>query len=93
MSVAFAVTMKVIPSELDRLLGMMPDFVRSMEQQHGFQGMKVYANRAESTLLSISHWASPEALEANKKYHQQTAPLLAAMGTILKEETYEVVNL
>jgi quinol monooxygenase YgiN len=93
MSVAFAVIRKVVPSELDGLLGMVPDIVRSLEQKHGFQGFKLYVNRAESTLLTISQWASPEDLEADREYHQQMAQLLASKATIEKEETYEVVPL
>lgn len=93
MIVAFAVTRKVVPGELDGLLGMVPNLVRNLEQQRGFQGMKVYVNREESTLLTISQWASPEDLEADREYHQQTARLLASKTTIIKEETYEVVNL
>ena len=93
MSVAFAVTRKVVPSELDGLLGMVPNIVRSLEQKHGFQGFKQYVNRAESTLLTISQWASPEDLEADREYHQQMAQLLASKATIEKEETYEVVPL
>ena len=93
MSVAFAVTRKVVPSELDGLLGMVPNIVRSLEQKHGFQGFKLYVNRAESTLLTISQWASPEDLEADREYHQQMAQLLASKAAIEKEETYEVVPL
>ena len=92
MSVAFAVTWKVVPGELDGLLAMAPKIVQSLEQQRGFQGIKLYVNRSESTLVTISQWASPEDLEADREHHQQTVHLVASKATVEKAETYEVVH-
>jgi quinol monooxygenase YgiN len=92
MRVAFAVTWKVVPGEFEGLLALTPKIVQSLEQQRGFQGIKLYVNRSESTLVTISQWARPEDLEADREHHQQAVQLVASMATVAKTETYEVVH-
>ncbi len=88
---ARAVTWKVVPGELDRLLAMAANIMPSLQQQHGFQGVYAYVNRTEKTMLTISHWASIEDLEADEKHHAQSVKALASLATVIQEERCEVV--
>ena len=78
---------------LDRLLAMAPQIVHNLPQQHGFQSISIYVNRAENTMLIINQWASREDLEADKANHAQALQSLASMVTEIQAETYEVINL
>ena len=91
--VAFAVTWQVVPGELERLLAQAPQLLRSLQQQHGFQSLFVYVNREEETVLTISHWASREDLEADQPHHVQSVKALARVATVRESKTYELVNL
>ena len=55
--------------------------------------LSVYVNREEDTLLTISHWASREDLEADKPHHAQSVKALASVATVRESKTYELVNL
>ncbi len=90
---AFAVTWQVTPGELEHLLAMTPQIMHSIQQQHGFQSLSIYVNRAENTTLIISHWTSREDLEADKAHHAQVLQSLASVVTEIQSETYEVINL
>jgi heme-degrading monooxygenase HmoA len=85
-------TWQVVPGALDRLLTMAPQIEHGLRQQQGFQSISVYANRAENTLLIISHWARREDLEADKVHHAQILQSLASVVTELQSEIYEVTN-
>ncbi len=89
---AFAATWQVVPGALDRLLAMIPNTIQNMQQQHGFQSLSVYVNRAENTLLTISHWTSLADLEADKPHHTQILKALAPIATEIQSETYELFN-
>ena len=90
---AFAVTWRVVVGGLDQLLAMAPALAQNLQQQHGFQFISLYVNRAENTLLIISHWASLEDLEADKEAnHAQTLKDLAAVVTEIQSEIYETVT-
>ena len=91
--VAFAVTWQVVPGELERLLALAPQLLRSLQQRQGFQSFSVYINREEDTLLTISHWASREDLEADQPHHTQSVKALASVATVKEAKTYELVNL
>ncbi len=91
--VAFAVTWQVVPGELERLLAQAPQLLRSLQQQHGFQSLSVYVNRVEGTLLTISHWASREDLEADRPQHAQSVKALASVATVRESKTYDLVDL
>jgi quinol monooxygenase YgiN len=92
MIVTFAVTWKVVPGELDEFLALTPKILRNLVQQRGFQGIKLYVNRSEHALVTISQWASPDDLEADREHHQQAVHLVASMATVKKAEIYEVVR-
>ena len=91
--VAFAVTWQVAPGALEHLLAQTPQLLLSLQQQHGFQSLSIYANRDEDTVLTISYWASREDLEADKPHHAQSAKALASLATVREAKTYELVNL
>lgn len=91
--VAFAVTWQVVPGQLERLLAQAPQLLRSLQQQHGFQSLAVYANREDDTVLTISQWASREDLEADQPHHAQSVHALAALATVREAKTYELVTL
>lgn len=93
MIIAFAVTWQVVPGELERLVAQAPQLLRSLQQQHGFQSLSVYVNREEDTVLTISHWASREDLEADKPHHAQSVKALASVATVRESKTYELVTL
>lgn len=89
--IAFVETWVVAPSELDRVLSMAPRIVEGVQQQHGFQGFHAYVNRADNTLLTISQWATPEDLAADRAHHDQVVASIASLATVSQERTYEVV--
>jgi len=91
--VAFVVTWQVIPGEVERLVAQVPQLVRSLQQQHGFQSLSVYVNREEDTVLTMSQWASREDLEADKPQHAQSVQALASVATVRESKTYELVTL
>jgi len=91
--VAFAVTWQIVPSELERLLAQAPQLLRNLQQQPGFESLSVYVNREEDTMLTISHWASREDLEADKPNHAQSVKALAKVATVRESKTYELVTL
>jgi heme-degrading monooxygenase HmoA len=90
--VAFAVTWQVAPGELEHVLARAPQLLRSLQQQHGFQSLSVYVNREEGTMLTISHWASREDLEADKPHHAQSVKALASVARVREANTYELFN-
>jgi hypothetical protein len=59
---------------------MVPQLLWGLQQQHGFQSLSVYINREVDTLLTISHWASREDLEADQPQRAQSVQALASVA-------------
>lgn len=91
--VAFAVTRQVVPGELERLLALAPQLLRSLQYERDFQSLAVYVNREESTMLTIGRRASRDDLEADIPHHAQSAKALASVAMVRASNTYELVNL
>lgn len=94
MSYARVVTVHAQAGKVDEMVKIYHDsIVPAIKQQKGFQGARLFVDRANNKGVSVTRWDSQadlEATEASGVYQAQIAKLAGLLAGAPERETFEI---
>lgn len=94
MAYARIVTVQAQAGKIDEILSIYKnEVIPAAKQQKGFQGARLFVDRASNKGISVTRWASKEDLEAGEAsgyYQAQIAKLAPLLASAPVREAFEI---